>query len=194
VLSLVTGPSLEPVSLAEAKLHLRVDGTDEDSLITRLITTARGMVEAETGRFLCSQVWKAVLNQFPAAGQVLQIPARPVQSVTAVTYLNDAGSLITEPLASFEIFCPGGDYAQAASLVPAVGKVWPSARNSPSSVQITFTAGYGLASAVPAPLKAALLLVLGDLFTNREAQISGPGLNANLAVSRLLGPYRAPTF
>ena len=68
-LTLVTAPASEPVSLTEAKAHLRLDSADDDSLITALIRSARETAEAHMRRALVSQTWRLSLDRFPAAPQ-----------------------------------------------------------------------------------------------------------------------------
>ncbi|WP_096232267.1 head-tail connector protein [Thermoanaerobacterium sp. RBIITD] len=63
-LILIEGPELEPVSLEEAKLHLRVDGTEEDALISALISTAREFCESFTGRSLALQTFEYISGPF----------------------------------------------------------------------------------------------------------------------------------
>ena len=80
---LLSGPLDEPLTLAEAKSHLRVDHGDEDTLIQSLITSARLHVETLTGRVLMTQSWRLVLDDWPRRN-ILSIPLGPVQAVGAV--------------------------------------------------------------------------------------------------------------
>lgn len=64
-LILTDGPAVEPVTLAEAKAHLRVDGTAEDTLIGSLIVTSRLHVEAAMGLALVTQSWSVFLDAWP---------------------------------------------------------------------------------------------------------------------------------
>lgn len=64
-LQLISPPAEEPLSLAEAKLHLRVDFSDEDALISALISAARQAAETITARQLVTARWKYILDAFP---------------------------------------------------------------------------------------------------------------------------------
>ena len=94
-LRLKTSPAKEPVSLAEAKLHLKIEATDtgEDSLIKRLIVVARRRAEVSTGRALVTQTWTLALDGFP--GGVIEVPRPPLSSVTSITYIDPEGATQT---------------------------------------------------------------------------------------------------
>jgi uncharacterized phiE125 gp8 family phage protein len=190
-LFLTTAPNEEPVTLAEAKTHLRVDGAAEDALIGALISAARQSVEARTNRALCTQVWEARFDAFPADDAFVELPRSPLQSVQQVSYLDATGTLVQATIGDFDVLAPSGPHAQPGSVGPKPDKTWPTnVQDRAHAARIRFVAGYGAASAVPAPLKAALLLILGDLYANREAQIVGGNVAENRAVDALLAPFR----
>ena len=91
---LVTGPAEEPVTRDETKTQLRIDHTDEDSFVDGLITAARAYVEDATFRALVTQTWKLNLEAWPA-GNAIEIPKPPLQSVSSVVYLDEAGASTT---------------------------------------------------------------------------------------------------
>jgi len=78
---LIAGPGEEPVSLAEAKAYARVDGGDEDALVSALVAAARLHVESLTGRALVSQTWRLVLTC--VAGRVVPLPVVPAMALVA---------------------------------------------------------------------------------------------------------------
>jgi len=185
---LYSAPATEPISSTEAKLHLRVDVTDDDTLITALITAARQLVEEETWRALVTQTWDYVADDWPA-GDAIRLPRPPIQSVTSITYLDDAGATQTMAAANYIVDTYQG------RVVLAEGAEWPDGELYPASaVRVRYVAGYGAASTVPAPIKAAMLLLVGHLYENREAVASGAGVASAelpLGVRALLAPYRA---
>ena len=189
-LVLVTPPASEPVSLAEAKAHLRVDHTDDEALIAALVTAARDLVESSTGRVLVTQTWRLDLAGFPAGAGEIELPKPPCASVTSVAYTDPSGASQTLAGSDWTLVSDTGPRAAAARLMPTSGTVWPVTQDIANAVRITFVAGYGAASAVPKSLNAVLLLLLGDLYASREAQTMQAALNANPTVDRLLGPYR----
>lgn len=202
-LVLTVEPTGEPLTLTEAKLHLRVDDTADDSLITILLTAARKWAEGECRRAFMTQTWRLTLDRFPPLGQSLlpstgltsagaqakadvALKRPPVASVSSVQYVDPNGA--TQTLATSEYVT---DLASLPIVIsPAYGKSWPATRDQKNAVTIDFVAGYGGAAAVPADIKAAILLQLGDLYQNREAQIVGTIVSANATAAALLGPYR----
>lgn len=178
-----SAPSVEPVTLAEAKVHLRVTHSSEDALITALIVAAREHVESVTGRKLISQQWELIQDAFPCGP--VQLPFSPIITIDSVKYLDDDGALQTLDTA---------EYAKDTYSVPGwVSPVdtWPSTYDTINAVTIAFTVGYGATAAdVPASLKAAMLLMIGDLFENREARSQGNAYQGNPAFDALVFPYK----
>lgn len=194
MLTLITAPTVEPLDLAEAKAHLRVDVTADDALIDSLITAAREHVEAVTGRALTTQVWELFLDAFPTDEEFIEIPKAPLSSLQDVSYVDaDTGTTVAATLADFTTLAPVGERAGRGSVGPGPGKAWPTnVSTAPLSARIRFVAGYGAASAVPAGIKAAILLIVGDLYANREARLAG-NLSDNPTVERLLFPFKLLT-
>lgn len=164
-LRLVTDASDEPVTLEEAKLHLRVDIDADDDLIAALATTARQAVENFTRRALLSQDWELRLDEFPDES-VLEIPLPPLQEVSAITYTDDDG--VSHTFDSSNYVVDTGSTPGRIALKD--GASWPGEPLAPlAGVQIAFTAGYASADEIPRPLRQGVLLMLGHLYENREA-------------------------
>ena len=100
--ALLTGPALEPVSLAEAKAHLRLDTDDDDQLVTAAIVAARVHVEAATRRALIEQSWRVYLDAWPRK-RIVPIPVAPLIAVDAVTVYNSEGDPVTVDPDDYEI-------------------------------------------------------------------------------------------
>lgn len=185
-LVLTGAPALEPVTVSEAKAHLRVDGTIEDTLIGSLILTSRLHIEAALGLALISQGWRLKLDRWPKAGAV-ELPLGPVQAVTAVRVLDGAGVAQTVPPESYV-----ADVAGNPARVVARGG-WPAPGQPANGVEIDFRAGFGAtADDVPAPVRQALLLLVAHWYEHRDPiEVGSKDAAIPPAVSNLLQPYRA---
>ena len=186
-LVLTSPPAVEPVSLSEAKAHLRVDGTDEDVLITALILSARKHLETWLARSLITQSWRLMLDDWPHSSTV-DLPLSPLQSIEAVeTY--DADDVAT-PVAALAYFVD--TVSDPARLVRISGDAWPAPGRAANGVEIRFTAGYGdAASNVPQPLRQALHLLVAHWFERRESvPVENAGTLAPFSVASLISPYR----
>ena len=187
-LKLITAPSTLPVTLAEAKAHLRIDHADEDTLITALIATATAGAEHETGRALMAQTWEVTLDAFPDA---VELTRTPVQSIESVTYANSEGT----PTVLSNVFyaLDAADEFGWAYVVPAYAGAWPETRDEINAVRVRYVAGYASAEEVPAAIKSWILLQVGALYENRESEAVKLGRGSALKmgfVDALLARYK----
>lgn len=185
---LITAPATEPVTLVEAKLHLRVDDAADDSLINTLITSAREQCEHILGRSIMPQTWELVLNSFPADNSDIELLYPSIISITSVKYI--------DALTANEVTLAANQYvldkdAEPGWLMPASGITWPDTLDVTNAVRIRYTAGYADAASVPAGIKNWIKLAVGVWYRNREA-----GVEAAIATlphdffSGLLDRYR----
>lgn len=166
-----TDATVEPVSLQEAKLHLRVITypTDvaahpEDALIGALITTARTECENRIQRSLIETTWTLTLDTFPRCDFV-RLQRGPIISLGSIKYIDTDGAQQTLDPATYRL---------SGHLVEPVDS-WPATEARLGAVEIVYTAGYGTTAAdVPAPIKSWILLALGDLYANRERSAERP--------------------
>lgn len=183
-LRLITPPTLEPVTLPEAKLHLRVNGAAEDALITALITAARQHAEHITERAFMTQTWELALDAFPSAE--IRLPKPALLSIVSVKYDDAAGAEQTLAPSAYTTDI----HAQPGWLLPAANVSWPTTADAANAVRIRYTAGYGATAAdVPSGIKSWMLLRIGALYRNREELADGR-LAVPTFVDRLLDPYR----
>lgn len=190
---LITPPAIQPVTLAEAKLHLRVDHNDEDTLILGLIRAATEHLDGWTGilgRCLVEQVWRQDHDRF---ARQMSIPLGPVIAVQSITWRDPAGQLGTVPSGSYDLRI---DETGNAVIRFDADYVFPTNLHESRAVAINFKAGYEAnpgppaTSTVPDPLKVAILLLVGHWYKNREA-VSATGMaSLPFAVEALIAPYR----
>lgn len=179
----VTPPTEEPVSLAEAKAHLRVDGSDEDALIASLISAARSMCEDLAGRAFVTQTLCAYPDGFPDCGGAIKVPRPMLQSITSVEYYDVDGALQTLATTVYE----ADAIAEPGEVVLLPGQTWPDVQaERRNAVRITYVAGYGNAAAVDARAKQAMLMLIAHWYENREATITG-GMNTAVSAEIQLG-------
>jgi uncharacterized phiE125 gp8 family phage protein len=179
-------PTENPVTLTEAKAHLRVDHADEDTLITALIAAATDHLDGYTGilgRALVTQTWR---QDFEGFAPKLRLALRPVASVTSVTYFDGDNTSQTLSASIYGLFEDGaGPYI---ALDP--DQTWPGSYRRVDGVSVTYVAGQAVA-AVPQAIKHAILLTVGHWYANREAVSVGSTVAAlPLGVDALIAPYR----
>lgn len=188
---LITAPESEPISVNEAKLHVRLDGDDENAIVYGLIVASRASAEKFLGRALMTQTRELTLDDFPDDDNCpIRLPAPPVQSVTSVKYYDENGTLQTWAGANYQTDL----VSEIPRLMPVFGGTWPVTKyGSFNTVQVRYVAGYGVnGGAVPEPIRQAILLTIGELFENRSGFVVGSGV-AELphTAQALLMPYRA---
>lgn len=181
---LITGPTLEPLSLAEAKTWLKVDGTEEDELISTLITAARLMVEAEIGQVLIGQNWRLIGDFWPPEGE---IPIRygRVIAVQAARVFSAEGVATAIPASEFTLVERG--IGEAQSLLPASQTAPGRIR---AGIEIDLRLGFGEAAGdVPEVIRLAIRRVVALWFENRG---DGAEVEAGLPpqIRALLRPFR----
>lgn len=183
--SVTVAAAAEPVTLSEAKAHLRVDSTDEDTLIGADIAAARDYIERYTGTFTAAQTVTAKCDSF---ADFETLPILPLGAVSSVSYVDVDGNSQTLASSVYEVRSEG----LAASIVRKAGQYWPEIQTG-SRITVTATVGY---SAIPAAIKQAMLLLLGDWYRSRENSALGTNQPSEMphAVTALLSNYRAFGF
>lgn len=183
---LLAGPAEEPVTLAEAKAWLKVDGADEDALIGTLITAARLHLESVTGRALLTQSWRLVLDAWPPGGEV-RLPVAPLSALTAIRAFDEDGDEHAIGLAQFLVEAGG---TPARLVLPGTVAGMPALRQR-FGIEIDYVAGFGEPADVPQELKQALLVLVAHWFEHRDAVvIAGSGAVIPFGFDRLIAPYR----
>ncbi|MGZ9812636.1 head-tail connector protein [Pseudoroseicyclus sp. H15] len=178
---LITPPAGTPVSLAEAKAHLRVDGPDEDGLIESYIEAATAHLDGWTGilgRALMPQTWR---QDFACWSPRMGLPLFPVLGIDAVSYLDRDGAAQTLASEAYEL------HTDTIGAYVCLVQGWPAAARG--SISITYRAGYADAVSVPRPIHVAILLQVAGLYEHRESSVEG-GLSEHPAVQALTTPYR----
>ncbi len=161
----------DPVTLAEAKQHLRIEttDTDDDALVTSLVTAATNWCQSFQGRKYVAQQVIEKYDSFPGTDGTIVLPYPPLISVTSIQYVDTAGDTQTLSSSLYTVDTTN----EPGRIVPAYSEVWPTTRGHINDVTITYQAGYGSASSVPAPIKAAIKMMVAHLYENREQVVMG---------------------
>lgn len=164
-LEIVDVPLVTPVTLAEAKAHLRIDSDDDDVLVTRLIAVATAYtdVKGALGQAMITQKWAQWFGSNPE--QTVALILGPLQVVNAVKYYDQDGVLQDDDINNYQVF--GTEYA--SYIGPKDGFSWPNAQDRSDAIKIEYTIGFGdAATDVPDTIRHALFLLIGHWYENRE--------------------------
>lgn len=205
----ITAPGLEPVTLADMRNYLRLDSdiTQDDTLVSLLIATARRYAESWCTRSFITQQWRLVLDSFPGPAQTgvpwgrpYGIPAHailleraPVQSVDSITYTAMDGTETVMPATDWVVDLSG----PLARVTPRFGKIWPVPLPQIGAVKVAYTAGYGATpDTVPEGIRQWIMLRVATIYENREevAVLQRGSLAPLPYVDGLLDPYRVVTY
>lgn len=186
----VTPPSVEPVSIAEAKLHGRIPGTSEDTIVSTYIKAARRYCENYLQRALAQRTLRANLVDF---ADTVELPFLPIDSITSIKYYDTSSPTVLVTLEDNSVSPVVTD--ETYSLVNNVlrrnqNQTFPAVYPRADAVQITYVAGYAPqgspASYAPDNVKSAMLLLIQDMYENREAHITGLPSVRNRTLDKLL--------
>lgn len=176
---LISQPEEEPLSLADAKLFLRVDHDADDALIEGLIRAARRHVEATTGRRLVTQIWRLVLDAWPPDG-VIRLPVTPVSGIAAARLRAPDGGETALDVSDFVL-----DESSARLYVPQR----PAVLRPFAGIEADLVAGYGAAADVPPVFVQAVRLLVGHWYEHRAEAVTRASVP--LAAAALMAPERA---
>lgn len=189
---LITPPAEQPLTLAGAKLWLKVTQSDDDDTINSLLTSTTNWLETFIRRALVMQTWELVLDAFPAE---IRLPLGRTQAVAQITYRDLDGELQTLTGPSSE--AAGDDYQEDLSdddgglILPPLEGSWPGTRRVPGAIRVRFTAGYGEPEDIPGQLLDAYRFRLASVYEGRGEQDvrQWEGLAEAFA-----HPFRLPVF
>ncbi len=184
--TLITAPTEDPVSVLDARTHCRVTGVHDDALLSSLVKAATEHAETFTERRFVTQTWEVKLDCFP---DEIFLPYPPLSSVVEIRYIDTDG---VEQTLSSSVYTVDTD-STPGRVYLAYDQSWPTIRSQPHAVTVKFIAGYGGASAVPHTIKAAIKLLVGHLYENREAvALDASAVVLPMAVESLLSGEKVP--
>jgi uncharacterized phiE125 gp8 family phage protein len=179
---LLTPPALEPVTLAEAKDWLKIDGSDEDQIINALIISARLSVEAATGLMLITQSWRLAFDAWPLSGRLNLIHA-PLQTVSALRIYDVNGM-------SKLLDLTGLDVSSGRQPKLVLKSALPQSSKMVDGIELDLILGFGnSAASVPEDLKLAIKMLVAFWHENRGDGTSGVSVRWPDSISALLHPF-----
>lgn len=184
--TVVVPATSEPVNLAQAKKQLEIPSSDtaHDDHIDLLIQAAREQWEHDTDSASLTQTLRVYLDAFN--DQFVYLPTRPIQSITSIKYYDSLNTLQTMPATDYT-FDKSSREIRLAYL-----KLWPLTLARWDAIEITYLAGYGAVSAVPAIAKQAMLLLIGHYFENRD--MIGNAMSEMVAYHNLVLRYQRASY
>jgi uncharacterized phiE125 gp8 family phage protein len=201
-LKVLTAATVEPVSLSDMKLHLRVDHSTDDSLISALISGARDYVERQTRRTLVHTTYRQTMDWFPDGPiELLRSPASTTAvggsysyAMPRIRYYDINGDLQTLTHAGGDFELDLDNNPPRLQLTPM--DTWPNTENGKANaVEVDYVAGFGAtAASVPALLVQCIKLLVGHWYENRSAVQPGFGGEVPLAVDSILKIYSAGDY
>ncbi|MHA1599899.1 MAG: head-tail connector protein [Alphaproteobacteria bacterium] len=192
-LTLTAPPSVEPVTIAEAKAFLRVDISDDDALIAALVTAAREACERFTGRALVMQTWTLFRDGWPGRAAI-EIPRPPLLSIVHVKIYDDTDTATLWPAGSYFV----DTASEPGRLIARNGAVLPSATRTAAGIEIRFVAGYApdesaspsdVTGNIPGDLVEGIRRLVAYLYENR-GECGADEMAALSGATLLWRPYR----
>jgi uncharacterized phiE125 gp8 family phage protein len=179
-------PAVEPVTVADAKSHMRIDGSDEDVLIASLLLTSRLHIEVALSLALITQSWTLTLDRWPS-GREVELPLAPLRSIDEVRVKNAEGIS--------NVATPEGylvDLASRPARLVWNNSVPPAPKVRANGIEIDMTVGFGATGdSVPAPLKHAILMLTAHWYEHRDpGEIGSEGARIPDAISSVIKPFR----
>lgn len=183
---LLTAPAAEPLSVADAKIFLRVEHGDDDALIASLVAAARNHVEALTRCALMVQTWRLVLDRWPDSGRI-KPRIGPLRTLLAARIYNESGAAGSIDIDRFVI-------DKSTGVIAAPGWSLSPPGRAVAGIELDVELGFGVApSDVPPTLLQAIRMLVAHWYENRGLIAIGQSVammpasvNAMIASHRVL--------
>jgi uncharacterized phiE125 gp8 family phage protein len=195
-LTLITAPTLKPITVQQAKDHARVEYHEDDELIDIYLDQVVALAEQRMGRAIMTQTWELTLDRFPLLGRdnecslrayEIRLPNPPLVSVTSIKYDDSDGVEQTLSTASYDV----DSRSEPGRVSPALGYSWPSTYSKVNAVRIRYVCGWATPASVPAPIRSWLMARIATFHAFREQMAERQTIALpHDFVDGLLDPYR----
>lgn len=192
-LSVVTAPTIPPLSLDDAKDHLRIVHTDDDLVVQRCLQVAEELLQQETGLQLAEAEYDWVFDDFPASSDPLYVPRSPLASITSIKYQDTADQ--EQTLGAANYFADTSKLPHRICLI--YGESWPDVLSREASVTVRYKAGWSNQADIPQRAKQALRIWLASLYEHRDVVEhieSGRAVRTGQALEALVNSLKIPRF
>ena len=186
----ITPPNIEPVTLDEAKAHLRLTSDNDDAMLETYIAAARRTIEQRSGTRLMTQVVELARDDFPEDWREMSLMLGNVRSVDSIKYRDSEG---------MEATLAADDYVAVVDVSPAAVRPkdgsWPAvSMHYPRSVRVRMTCGYLMTASVDRSVKTAVLMLAAHWFENREVLAAGKATMLPVGIDALLEGWPMANF
>jgi len=203
-LKVTTQPTIEPISIEEAKEHLRLDDDIDDIPVLTFIKAARLWAEKYTGRAFITRTVQQYLDstasildplyegirtgiETRAYSNYIELAASPVISVTSINYYNDSDTQSTWATSNYYV----DNVNDLGRIYLRDGGTFPTDLRAANGLEINYTAGYGTSrSDIPSDIKLAMLQYMTFAYEHRGEQEGGTPPMPPKILSTLLNPYK----
>ena len=179
-----TAVTTEPLTLSEAKAHLRVTSSSDDAYISTLITVARELVEKETRQIWTAATYKVSYDTFPGTDTIIIPDITNIASITSLQYFDNNANDLTWPSSNYYLAS-----TLPCRIVKKTASSWPSTDSQPDNVRLKLVTATPTGG-VPKPLLQAMLLIIGHFYENRQEVADRIYYTMPKASEFLLTPYR----
>lgn len=191
---ITTPQDQEAFDLDFVKTHLRVDFDiqDEDDLISQIISVSRDHVEKVTNRIITPETNELTLDGFPFVNTPIELPKMPVTAVNSIQYIDEDDALQTWDAANYIVDSTSdNDFTR---ITPIETESYPVTANRIATITINYDVGYAEVKDIPVSILQAMLLIIGDLYENRQDALPQELFNIPMGAAALLSSYRIASF
>ena len=175
---------------ADIVQHLRLGSLNaaETTEVVLMNESATEVAENFCNRYFSTKTVTRYIDSFPVIHTAPIVLPGGIEAITSINYYDDSD--VSQAFTTFRMITHG-----TTRLFPNIGTEWATdGAVDLASVTIVYTTGQAIGTlTIPAPVKSAILLMVGDLYEHRENTLIDQGISSvslSMAAERLLTPYK----